>query len=124
MENKKDLSILVGGAAGEGSRKSGEIIGKLMEDEGYHIFIYEEYPSLITGGHNLALVRASKDKKSAPRIDIDILLALDKRTVDQHKEDLNENGILIYNDDDVDGEDGIALDIETIRKEVGGKEIM
>jgi len=124
MENKKDLSILVGGAAGEGSRKSGEIIGKLMEDEGYHIFIYEEYPSLITGGHNLALVRASKDKKSAPRKDIDILLALDKRTVDQHKEDLNENGILIYNDDDVDGEDGIALDIETIRKEVGGKEIM
>jgi len=49
-----DYSILVGGAAGQGSRKAGLIIGKLFSQYGYRVFIYDDYQSLIRGGHNFS----------------------------------------------------------------------
>jgi 2-oxoglutarate ferredoxin oxidoreductase subunit alpha len=52
MKNIKEYSILIGGAAGQGSRKAGLIIAKLFNKLGYNIYIYEEYQSLIRGGHN------------------------------------------------------------------------
>lgn len=92
----KEYSILIGGEAGQGSRKAGFIIAKLFSEYGYRIFIYDDYQSLIKGGHNFSNIRASKEKILSHKGKNDFLLALDKRTIAEHKKDLDKNGVMIY----------------------------
>ena len=56
----KDFSILIGGEAGQGSRMAGLIIAKIFNQLGYRIYIYEDYGSLIRGGHNFSQIRAAE----------------------------------------------------------------
>lgn len=121
---KKEYSILIGGQAGQGSRKAGLIIAKLLNQLGYYIFIYDEYQSLIKGGHNFSIIRASEEKISAHKGGIDFLLALDKTTVEKHKKDLKENGYIVYNSEKIEIGEGIGLPLDTIVKELEGSPIM
>ena len=121
-----DYSILIGGAAGQGSRKAGLIIAKLLSELGYRIFIYDDYQSLIRGGHSFSQIRASKSKVLSHRKKIDFLLALDETTVKKHRADLDEKGIIIYNSDEVSLNDkkAVGIAIKTIVKKTGGVSIM
>ena len=56
----KDFSILIGGEAGQGSRMAGLIIAKFFNQLGYRIYIYEDYQSLIRGGHNFSQIEHRK----------------------------------------------------------------
>lgn len=108
----QDYSILIGGAAGQGSRKAGLIIAKLFSNFGYRIFIYDDYQSLIRGGHNFSHIRASAKKVLSHRRKIDFLLALDENTLKKHQGDLDKKGIVV------------DLPIKTITKKAGGMPIM
>jgi len=134
----KDFSILIGGAAGQGSRFAGLIIAKIFGRLGYRIYIYEDYQSLIRGGHNFSQIRASEKEFQSRKEKIDFLLALDEKTINLHKKDLAKNGIIIFNGDKIqskdynppatlpvkDGAPGIGVPIEKITKEMGGIPIM
>ena len=119
-----DYSILIGGEAGQGSRKAGLIIAKLFNKLGYRIFIYDDYQSLIRGGHNFSQIRASEKEVLSHREKIDILLALDENTIKKHKDNLDEPGIIIYNSDRFQLKQGIGIAIEKITKELEGIPIM
>lgn len=124
MDN--DYSILVGGAAGQGSRKAGFIIAELFSQYGYRIFIYDDYQSLIRGGHNFSQIRASKEKVLSHRKKIDFLLALNQDTIEKHRKYLSKEGIIVYNSENVEvkGRRSVGLPLTTITKEAGGKPIM
>ena len=123
---KKDFSILIGGAAGMGSRKAGLVIAKLFSGLGYRIFIYDDYQSLIRGGHNFSQIRASNEKVLSHRKKIDFLLALDELTIKKHQADLDKEGIIIYNSDKISIKDKktVGIAVETIVKKAGGIPIM
>ena len=120
---KRDYSVLIGGEAGEGSRVAGLLIAKLLNNLGYRIFIYEDYQSLIRGGHNFSKIRASDKTILSQRKGIDFLLALNKNTLLKHRNDLDKRGIVIYNSDKM-SEKGIGVPIERITQEEGGIPIM
>ncbi|MCK5044615.1 2-oxoacid:acceptor oxidoreductase subunit alpha [Candidatus Parcubacteria bacterium] len=120
----KEYSILIGGAAGEGTRRAGLIIAKLLQEYGYYIFIYDDYESLINGGHNFSQIRASEKKILTHSRGVDFLLALNNETVARHKDKLNKEGVIIYNSDKISDCEGIGLPVEAITKELGGKPIM
>jgi len=120
----KDFSILIGGEAGQGSRMAGLIIAKIFNQLGYRIYIYEDYQSLIRGGHNFSQIRAAEKEFQSRKEKIDFLLALDKKTIDFHKDDLEKNGLIIFNSDKIELREGIGVPIEKITKEMGGKPIM
>ncbi len=122
----KDYSILIGGAAGRGSKKAGLIIAKLFSQIGYRIFIYDDYQSLIRGGHDFSQIRASEKEVLSHREKIDFLLALDAITIKKHESDLDKKGIIIYNSDEISfrKRKGIGVAIKTIVEKVGGKPIM
>ena len=120
---KRDYSVLIGGQAGEGSRVAGLLIAKLLNNLGYRIFIYEDYQSLIRGGHNFSKIRASDKTILSQRKGIDFLLALNKNTLLKHRNDLDKRGIVIYNSDKM-SEKGIGVPIERITQEEGGIPIM
>ncbi len=120
----KEYSILVGGAAGDGSKKAGLMIAKLFSSYGYYIHIHEDYQSVVRGGHNFSLIRASEKKVSAPREEIDILIALDRETVEKHSGRLKDKRFLIYNSDEISLKRGIALPADKLIKEAGGLTVM
>ncbi len=57
-----DISVLIGGKAGDGINSAGLTIAHLFNHLGYRVYMYFDYPSLIKGGHNFAIVRASDHK--------------------------------------------------------------
>jgi len=124
MQNKKDYSIIVGGAAGQGSRKAGLIIAKLFNNLGYNVFINEDYQSLIKGGHNFSVVRISEGQHFSIHEKADFLLALNEDTVDKHEKSLEKNGVVVFNKDKIKRNNGIGIASETITKELGGLPIM
>ncbi len=63
---------------------------------GLTTFGYTEYPSLIKGGHNTYQVRVEEEPIRTIIRKTDILIALDKETIEKHKEELNDNGIILY----------------------------
>ena len=124
MKNKKDYSIIIGGAAGQGSRKAGLIIAKLFNNLGYNVFISEDYQSLIKGGHNFSVVRISESQHFSTREKADFLLALDANTIEQHEKSLEEKGCVVFNKDKIKREKGVGIASDTITKELGGLPIM
>lgn len=120
--NQKDFSILIGGEAGQGSRKAGLIIAEMFNQLGYKVLIYDDYQSLIKGGHSFSLIRVSAKQVFSHCQKIDFLLALDKRTITEHQQSLN--GMIIFNQDRVESSQGTGIAAETIVKECQGSLIM
>ncbi len=111
-----EFVILVGGAAGDGIKQSGNMIARLFNRLGYYTFVYEDYPSLIRGGHNFAIIRASKNKVEVHKDKIDILIALNQDAVEFHKWRFKDNTIVIYDSSFVKSE-GIGIDMKKIAME-------
>jgi len=120
MFKKEDFVLLIGGEAGQGTRFGGNLISQVFNQLGYFIYVYEDYQSLIRGGHNFSEVRLSKAKREARKKEIDVILALDQKTIDLHKERLKKEGFLIFNNDRAKSEQGIGVPVEKIVKEEGG----
>lgn len=125
-----DFSIVIGGKAGFGIDKSGNIIGRILNNLGLRIYIYRDYPSLIRGGHTFSVIRVSEKLISTHQEKIDFLLALNQDTINFHKDRLQENSVVIYDSDTVKIE-GLNPSIKTqgipvakIVKEENGSEIM
>jgi len=80
----KEISVLIGGRAGDGISNAGMIVAQLFNHLGYFVYMYTDYPSLIRGGHNFALIRASDVPVGAYNNRIDFLVALNQETVNLH----------------------------------------
>ncbi len=119
----KEISILVGGKAGDGIRQAGHVIARLLNRIGYRIFFYDDYPSLIRGGHNFSIIRASEKRIVAHKETVDIIVGLNQDAVDNHKHRLNTGGIILYDSKKADAE-GLGIDFMDIVKKFDGKPIM
>src|SRR5512136_967492 len=123
-----DFSTLIGGIAGDGINEAGMTLGRLFSYIGYRIYMYYDYPSLIRGGHNFSLVRASDKEISVHKDKLDILIALNQETIELHKGRLRGSSLIIYDKDKVriDGLDqaGCAIPISDILKEEAALPIM
>ena len=86
-----DVQWLIGGEAGYGIMTVGAIMGKIFTRLGLSVFDYTEYPSLIRGGHNAYYVRASDEEIFCQKQPVDILVALNRDTIDKHKHEGQES---------------------------------
>ncbi len=125
-----DFSILIGGKAGFGIDKSSLVIADLLNQLGYRLYVYRDYPSLIRGGHTFSIIRASDKKIATHRNSIDILLALNQDTIDLHKDKLTDKAVIIYDSDAVKaetlppGKQVIGIALTKVVKEANAPEIM
>ncbi len=95
------LTWLVGGEAGYGITTMGQMFARACARGGLNVFGYVEYPSLIRGGHNTAQVRTAVGTVAAHSDKIDIMLALNKETIDLHVGEMAEGGVIIYDGETV-----------------------
>jgi|TARA_B100001971_G_scaffold119153_1_gene109689 2-oxoglutarate ferredoxin oxidoreductase subunit alpha len=89
------LNILIGGKAGQGINKVSAIIAQTLLSQGYFIFNYRDYPSIIRGGHNFNVLSISDKPIASHESKIDIIIALDENTKQVHKNELTKKGIII-----------------------------
>jgi 2-oxoglutarate ferredoxin oxidoreductase subunit alpha len=109
-----EVSVLVGGKAGEGISSAGQIIAQLVGQLGYRVHMHFDYPSLIKGGHNFAIIRGARGKIGAVRSRVDLILALDQETLRLHEPRLNDHGVVVYNADTARYPAGIGIPIKSI----------
>ncbi len=123
-----DISILVGGIAGDGINEAGATISRILNRLGYHIYMYYDYPSRVKGGHNFAIVRASDHKIGTLSDKVDVILALNQDTFDFHQEKWKDNTVIIYDRDKVTvggiTQPSVGLPLSQILLEEGGQPVM
>ncbi len=93
---RTEVSIRIGGAAGDGVASTGEIFGKTLSRSGQHVYAYNSYQSVIRGGHVWFQIRGGKDPVLYVGQHADILIALNKQTVDVHAPLLTAGGRIIF----------------------------
>jgi 2-oxoglutarate ferredoxin oxidoreductase subunit alpha len=79
----------------------GAMFARICARAGLHVHGYPEYPSLIRGGHNTAMVRVGAKKVLGHDPKIDVLLALNKDALDLHLSELNDGAAVIYDGESV-----------------------
>ncbi len=118
-----EYAVLIGGKAGDGISQAGQLIGSLFSGLGYHVYQYVDYPSLIRGGHNYCIIRAAEKPVTSYRSGVDMILALDQKTVDLHRNRLRMKSTILYDSDRVKT-DGFPLPIAGILEKYKGSPIM
>jgi len=79
------LNILIGGKAGQGINKVSGIVSGVLSKLGYFTFNYRDYPSIIRGGHNFNVLSISDELIESHESLLDVVVALDERTIETHK---------------------------------------
>ena len=91
-----DFNIMVGGEAGQGVQSVGAILSKAFARGGLDVFADQDYESRVRGGHNFFRIRAKTDGLPAISLELDMLVALNKETIDLHANELKAGGVIIY----------------------------
>ena len=91
-----DVTIRVGGQAGQGTQSVSFIMGKIFTHHGYYAFINQDVESRIRGGHNFNQVRIKDSPVEAISDNVHLLIALDQGTIEQDLPDLVEEGVMIF----------------------------
>jgi 2-oxoglutarate ferredoxin oxidoreductase subunit alpha len=100
---------LVGGEAGHGVKKAGSVAAGIFAGMGRAVFQMDDYQSLIRGGHNFSVVSTAVDEISSHYMKADLAVALDERSYRMHREHLAEDGIMVFNTDQVEDGQGVGL---------------
>ncbi len=119
----QDISILIGGAAGQGIQTIGALLARVCNNAGLFIFSVDDFESRIRGGHSFHLLRISTQALTAPNFKPDILVALDEKTYEYHKDTVSSKGIIILNSDESRKEksDTYHIPLELLAEHAGGK---
>lgn len=123
-----DFNFMVGGEAGQGVQSVGFLLAKVFARGGYHVFADQDYESRIRGGHNFFRVRVKDSRVGAIAEPIDILIALNKESVDLHHKELTAGGVVIYDSEkstDISGDGALfGVPLERLAQEKAGDKLM
>jgi 2-oxoglutarate ferredoxin oxidoreductase subunit alpha len=102
-----DFVIRIGGdTAIGGVISTGENFTTAAARLGFHVFTFRSYPAEIKGGHAWFQVRIGSRPVLSLGDGVDILIAFDQEAYQLHRGDLRQGGVLIYDSDQVQPEDG------------------
>ncbi len=123
-----DFNFMVGGEAGQGVQSVGFLLAKVFARGGYHVFADQDYESRVRGGHNFFRVRVKDSRVGAIVEPIDILIALNKESIDLHHKELIAGGVVIYDGEKTTGISGdgalFGVPLERLAQEKAGGKLM
>jgi 2-oxoglutarate ferredoxin oxidoreductase subunit alpha len=118
------FTFLVGGKAGEGVKKAGSVAAHIFSSMGRHIFQLDDYMSLIRGGHNFSIISTSTKWISSHYMKANLVVNFDKRSCETHKNDIAEDGIVVYNSDELEKSEGIGIPLSSEADKYPMKKLM
>jgi len=90
----QEITIRITGEAGQGMQTIGRVLCGIFKSAGYHIFACQDFMSRIRGGNNFFDLRVSTRPVYSPRHNQDLILCLDKASVEIHRKALAPEGII------------------------------
>jgi 2-oxoglutarate ferredoxin oxidoreductase subunit alpha len=109
-----EISIFLGGQAGEGIKRGALTIGKVFNSYGYHVFIMDDYGSVIRGGQDYSEIRLSSEEVLTSSGKMDFMFAFHKDVYERYKDKLKKGGVVI-----LDAEGDTNVPYEKFIKELG-----
>ena len=94
-----DLTVWIGGAAGDGIASAGESFAKACSRSGYQVFAYNSYQSVIRGGHVCMHIRIGQQKVYSQGDVCHYLVALNQDTLTRYGKRVSAGGAVFYNTD-------------------------
>ena len=98
-QTQTELTVWIGGAAGDGIASAGESFAKACSRSGYHVFAYNSYQSVIRGGHVCMHIRIGTHKVYTQGDELDYLVALNQDTFNRYAKRVIPGGAVFYNTD-------------------------
>ena len=96
-----DLSIAIGGAAGQGIATPGDILARIFVRRGLHLNAYNAYQSIVRGGHIFLTLRTSDAPVLSFGDELDVLIALNQDTMNRHLRLMQPGSSVLYNKDKI-----------------------
>ena len=96
-----DLSIAIGGAAGQGIATPGDILARIFVRRGLHLNAYNAYQSIVRGGHIFLTLRTSDAPVLSFGDKLDVLIALNQDTMNRHLRLMRSGSSVLYNQDKI-----------------------
>ncbi len=118
------FTFLVGGKAGEGAKKAGSVAAHIFSSLGRHVFQMDDYMSLIRGGHNFSVISTSTRRLTSQYMKADLVVNFDRRSCETHTNDIADNGIMVYNSDEIDDIEGIGIPLSSEADKYPMKKLM
>ncbi|MFX0020199.1 MAG: 2-oxoacid:acceptor oxidoreductase subunit alpha [Promethearchaeota archaeon] len=122
--NSNVFTFLVGGKAGEGVKKAGSVAAHIFSNLGCHVFQMDDYMSLIRGGHNFSVVSTAPRWISSHYMKANLVVNFDKRSCETHTNDIAENGIIVFNSDEQELDNGIGIPLTSEANKYPMKKLM
>lgn len=91
-----EISLRVGGAAGDGIASIGDAFSRSFSRMGLHVFGLNAYQSVIRGGHVWFQARASSERPYSQGDGTDLLYCLNRETFDVHAPALRAGATVLY----------------------------
>lgn len=128
--------IAFAGESGQGIDSVGHIMIQALVSEGYHVFAYREYPSLIKGGFACYQIDIADHAIKSPSKEVDVLLSISRVSASVYAQRVAKNGLIIHTLDQLEftpeavrhiaanNIQVIYVDAEAIAIEHGGSSLM
>jgi 2-oxoglutarate ferredoxin oxidoreductase subunit alpha len=118
---RRDFVVRFAGEGGQGVVTAAEFLARAAATVGYHVMTFATFPSQIKGGPTYTQVRISTDPVLSSGDEIDVLVALNLEAYNNHKEEVREDGVVMYDTVfEIDAETrALGMPIEALAKEAG-----
>ncbi|MGH9788777.1 MAG: 2-oxoacid:acceptor oxidoreductase family protein, partial [Candidatus Acidiferrales bacterium] len=94
-----DITIGIGGAAGDGLDKTGDTLARTAARLGLSVYAYNSYQSIIRGGHIWLRVRLGQEKVETHGDYLRALIALNQDSIERHAPEVEPGGVVLFNAD-------------------------
>lgn len=117
-----DVTVKVGGEAGQGIQTVGDLLALVCREAGFYVMAINDFESRIRGGHSFFQIRISDKPVFAPHHKTHLLVALDRKSLEFHEDEIVDGGIALLDGEEEDNEDRrLSVPIEELAVKAGGK---
>jgi 2-oxoglutarate ferredoxin oxidoreductase subunit alpha len=116
-----DISIKIGGEAGQGIQTVGDLLANICRESGLYIMGINDFESRIRGGHSYFQIRISSSPVLAPVTTVHLVVALNEQTYQLHNREIQDGGLIIMDAEEAPAENVVAVPIRELASKAGGR---
>lgn len=117
-----DVTVKVGGEAGQGIQTVGDLLALVCRKAGFYVMAINDFESRIRGGHSFFQIRISDKPVFAPHHKTHLLVALNRKSLELHEDEIVDGGIALLDGKKDENEDRrLSVPIEELAVKAGGK---
>ena len=116
-----DITIKIGGEAGQGIQTVGQLLAAACRSAGLYVFGINDFESRIRGGHSFYQLRIADRRVRAPYHRVHLLIAMDDTTLSLHRGQLLPDGLCLLNSESTEAEGNVQpVAFGKLAREAGG----